>query len=211
MSVKSIIQRLKQAVRDVKTARMREDSARKQLKAALTPKPISMRGVKFIADHEGFLATPSDELDGVSTIGYGHVYRFGPVQASDSSMTWVKGQSQKGRLLPSEGRQLLKIDLDKTYSPAVTKLFKKGGPLHGKFRQNRADALTSFVYNLGVGAVGSAPGFETFQAALKSGDIRAIGDAMLLYDKSNGNALPGLTARRQRERDLFVKGKYWSL
>lgn len=171
-------------------------------------RPISGSGLGFISRHEGFVPEPYPDPVGFATIGTGHLIRRGAVRLQDRHATWVKGQKTPGRLTPAEGRRLLRQDVKRDFEPVVRALFEKGGSLHGKFRQHRFDALVSFAYNLGSGSLQGVTGFETMGRALESGDIRSIGDAMLLYNKGGGVSLPGLTRRRREERRLFLRGKY---
>lgn len=61
--------------------------------------------------------------------------------------------------------------------------------------QNEFDALVSFCYNCGAGNL----------KRLVSGRSKTqIADAMLLYNKSGGNVLRGLTRRREAERKMFL-------
>lgn len=170
---------------------------------------VSPQGVRFISDFEGFLAVPSDELDGHATVGIGHLIHFGPVTDADRRGIWVEGQKTPGRLTREEAERLLARDLAETYEPAVRRLFLPGGPLAGKFEQALYDALVSFAYNLGAwSVVPGTPGFETLGRAISAGNRRGIADALLLYDKANGAALPGLTRRRRAERRLIITGDY---
>ena len=66
-----------------------------------------------------------------------------------------------------------------------------------KLNQNQFDALVSFAYNCGCG---------NLKKLVKGRDTQQIADAMLMYNKSGGNVLAGLTKRRQAERDLFTSG-----
>lgn len=169
---------------------------------------ISKAGANFIASFEGYSSTPTDKLDGYSTVGIGHLIAHRPVNAADRVGVWVKGQQAKGYLTRAEAIRLLQHDLEKTYVPAVQALFIKGGPLHGHFTQPRFDSLVSFVYNLGIASVGGVTGFETIGRAIRSADIKAIADAFLLYDNGPNGPLPGLTRRRRCERRLFLSGNY---
>jgi GH24 family phage-related lysozyme (muramidase) len=169
----------------------------------------SEAGVRFIADFEGFLAVPSDELDGHATVGIGHLIHFGPVTEADRKGIWVEGQKQPGRLTREEAERLLARDLAQKFEPAVRELFGPGGYLEGRFEQTLFDALVSAAYNLGPGVVRpGTPGFETIGRAIQSRNRTAIADALLLYDKANGQALPGLTRRRRAERRLILAGEY---
>ena len=61
--------------------------------------------------------------------------------------------------------------------------------------QNQFDALVSFTYNCGNG---------NLKKLINGRTLPEIADAMLMYNKSNGKALAGLTRRRQAERELFL-------
>jgi GH24 family phage-related lysozyme (muramidase) len=183
-------------------------SLRSKIKLSITPKPISSKGVDFISEFEGFFERPYNDPVGYATVGYGYLLGYRPVNSADKKGVWVKDQKERGVLTKEEGKRLLKSQLAKNYEPSVKGLFSFGGPLYGKFTQNRYDALVSFAYNLGPSSVKGAEGFETMGRAIKKGDINAIADAMLLYDKAGGLALAGLTRRRKAERRLFLDGNY---
>jgi lysozyme len=154
---------------------------------------ISEKGLDLITHFEGFYPYVYLDPVGIPTVGYGHTqnpYKY-------------NGLSKK------QARELLRRDLHKRYEPPVRKLFSPGGPLYGKFTQDRYDALVSFAYNLGPGAVSmNHSGFRTMNSALKSGDINQIAAAFPLYAGSAAGRLPGLVRRREAERKLFL-GKNW--
>ena len=60
--------------------------------------------------------------------------------------------------------------------------------------QNQFDALVSFTYNCGNGNI---------KKLINGRTLPEIADAMLMYNKSNGKSLAGVTRRRQAERELF--------
>ena len=64
--------------------------------------------------------------------------------------------------------------------------------------QNQVDAMTSFAYNLGVGAIS-----KVTNNGRRSNQETA--DAMLQYNKAGGRVLPILVRRREAERALFLK------
>ena len=63
------------------------------------------------------------------------------------------------------------------------------------WNQNEFDALVSFAFN--VGSINQL-------TANKTRTKDQIAQAMLLYNKAGGKVLPGLTKRRQAERQLFL-------
>ena len=68
-------------------------------------------------------------------------------------------------------------------------------------------ALTSFAFNVGVGALKSS----TLLRRLNAGNYRAAADELLRWDKAKDpktgelRTLAGLTRRRQAERELFLR------
>lgn len=62
--------------------------------------------------------------------------------------------------------------------------------------QNQFDALVSFAYNCGQ---------SNLRTLVRNRTLSQIADAMLLYNKSGGKVLAGLTKRRKAERELFLK------
>ena len=65
----------------------------------------------------------------------------------------------------------------------------------------RKAAFTDAAYNLGVGRY-----CQTFAPLLNAGRTLEACDKLLLYDKAGGVTFPGLTKRRQNERQLCMKG-----
>ena len=89
----------------------------------------------------------------------------------------------------AQAEELLKQDLAK-YENSVNGLGLK-------LNQNQFDALVSFAYNCGSG---------NLKRLTRGRTLQQIADAMLSYNKGSGQVLPGLTKRRQAERDLFLSG-----
>lgn len=141
---------------------------------------LSDTGAKLIEEFEGFRSHPYRDAVGVWTIGYGSTKGVGP---NTPPVTRAQAHAR------------LKREVDETYGAAVNQL---GLPLN----QNRFDALTSFVYNVGPGALSPSTGIGR---ALRRRDWRAAADELLRWDKAGGRALPGLTRRRRAERALFLR------
>jgi lysozyme len=146
---------------------------------------VSRRGVRFVARFEGgvgLIARPYyDRLGGVWTIGYGHTQGV-----TANTRPWSRRKA----------RRVLRRDLNEQYAVYVRAL---GLPLG----QASFDALVSFVYNLGPGAIGTGTGIG---AALRAGRYRHAADQILRWDRAAGRPVPGLTRRRRAERRLFLKG-----
>lgn len=62
--------------------------------------------------------------------------------------------------------------------------------------------LVSFTYNEGEGAFARS----TVLTTLNRGLTRSAADRLLLYDMAGGKKVPGLLARRYRERSVFLMG-----
>ncbi len=135
---------------------------------------IGQAGIDLIKQHEGCRLTAYKCPAGVWTIGYGHT-------GSD-----VK---EGLTITPVKAEQLLKSDLAK-FEKHVQNFDSK---YH--WNQNEFDALVSFAFN--VGSINQLTANKTRTKA-------QIAQAMLLYNKANGKVLPGLTKRRQAERQLFL-------
>jgi len=142
---------------------------------------VGAAGLTLIKEFEGFPfgGRPYQDLVKVWTIGYGHTEGVGPGSA---------------QLTQQQALDLLAKDLDRIYAPPVAALDL---PLN----QNQFDAIVSFVYNCGPGAVSSK---TTIGKKLRAHDWSAAADALLAWDKAGGKTIAGLTRRRKAERALFL-------
>ncbi|MNU90792.1 Lysozyme RrrD [compost metagenome] len=133
-----------------------------------------------IKDHEGLRLTAYKDGGGVWTIGYGHT-------GSDV---------REGLTIPlSEAERLLTRDL-RVAEGYVNRLVQV------KLTQNQFDALVSFVYNVG----GDAFAKSTMLRLLNAGEYEGAANQFLRWNKDNGKVVDGLTNRRRKERELFLKG-----
>ena len=137
---------------------------------------ISKAGIDFIIGFEGFSAKACKcvSTEKYYTIGYGH---YGSDVKKDDTIT------------KEEARKLLEADL-LSFEKKVSKYDSKYD-----FNQNEFDALVSFAYNVGNIDQLTAKGTRTRDK---------IAECMLLYNKSGGRVLNGLTKRREAERNLFL-------
>ena len=92
----------------------------------------------------------------------------------------------------------MRREIDATYGKAVRSTSRSSST------QNMHDALTSFVYNLGPGAISPSTGVGR---ALRACEWERASNEMLRWDKAGGRSLPGLTRRRRAERALFLKDR----
>lgn len=145
---------------------------------------ISKDGLALVKAAEGFRSKPYRDAVGVWTIGYGETKGIGP-----GTHPWTEKYAAE--------RLAKRIDAD--YGSHVRALDL---PLN----QNQYDALCSFVYNLGAGAIKTRePGSTGVGRALRAHNWQQAADQMLQWDKAGGRRLLGLTRRRKAERALFLK------
>jgi len=145
---------------------------------------LSTNGANLIASFEGFVPHPYQDSVGVWTIGCGTTEING-VHVTSSTHPVTKAQAIA----------LLKQQVQNIYGHAVNEL---NLPLN----QNQFDALCSFTYNVGPGAIGPT---MTVGKCLRAHNWRGAADGLLLWDRAGGAVLEGLLHRRQAERALFLK------
>jgi GH24 family phage-related lysozyme (muramidase) len=145
---------------------------------------ISQQGIDFIKQFEGFRAKPYLCSAKVPTIGYGSTrYADGtPVSLRDPAITEAVASA-------------LFKDTLVIYEKAVTKAVKI--PLE----QYEFDALVSLCYNIGVGNLASS----TLVRLLNEDEVRIeVAGQFLRWNKANSVVIPGLTRRREAEREMFL-------
>lgn len=158
----------------------------------------SQRGVAFIAGWEGFSPRPYNDgahpLPGHATIGYGTLLHHGPVTLAD------KRRFPNG-ITRAQGRAMMAKELRKT-ERGVRGLL--GYRVRRRMNQAQFDALVSFAYNVGLGALGSS----TLLRLLKAGHPGLAAREFKKWDKAGGVRMAGLTRRREAERRMFIHGVY---
>ena len=139
---------------------------------------ISNDGINLIKQFEGCVLSAYKCPAGVWTIGYGH----------------TKNVKQGMKITKEQASNLLIDDL-KIYESYVNKYVKV------KLNQNQFDALVSFTFNCGGGALKSS----TLLKKINKGDYAGAANELLRWNKANGKVLSGLTRRRKAEKALFLK------
>ncbi len=140
---------------------------------------ISQEGIDLICRFEGFVPTPYLCPANVWTIGYGS----------------TKGVTKNTPAVTrEEALAMLRLEI-KSFEASVRRLIKV--PL----TQSQFDALVSFAYNLGSGALQRS----TLRAKLNRGEYEAAADEFMKWTMAGGKRLPGLIKRRGAERELFLK------
>jgi len=125
---------------------------------------------------------------GIPTIGYGSIYNYDAkrkVKLGDSitvekAIEWLRKET-------------------KTIAPQIKALVKV--PIN----QNQLDSLTSFVYNVGIGAFKSSTLLRLLNSGAPKSEVAAQFDR---WNKGTVNGqkvvLPGLVRRRSEEKALFL-------
>lgn len=143
---------------------------------------ISQRGIELIKQFEGLRLTAYADPVGIWTIGYGTT-RDEHARQIQPGMT----------ITAAEAEGLLMKDLTH-FEIHVNRLVTVD------VNQNQFDALMSFTYNVGVKAFSES----TLLKLLNRGNTEGAAKQFTRWTQANGKVLPGLTRRREAERDLFV-------
>lgn len=146
---------------------------------------ISDEGLRLIKSFEGYHTRQPDGScvaylcpAGVATIGWGCT------EGVTLGMRWTEAEATEG----------LRREIAK-HEAAVNRLVTVD------INQNERDALISFSYNCGIGALSTS----TILRRLNRGDRAGAAAAFALWNKGGGRVLKGLVARRSREAALFLK------
>lgn len=142
--------------------------------------PNGMREIKL---HEGVRNTAYKDVVGIWTIGVGHTAAAGPP-------TPIKGMT----ITDAEVNEILARDLVK-FEKAVGKAVKV--PVN----QNQYDALVSWTFNIGEGAMAKS----TLIKKLNKGDYQGAADQFDVWINAGGQPVQGLINRRKKEKALFLK------
>jgi len=148
---------------------------------------LSNNGLKLIMSFEGLDLKPYLDTAGVPTIGYGCImYPSGhAVTMNDPAITQTQAMQYlewEVNLKVGTAKHLIQVDCT----------------------QNQFDALVSFAYNEGLGALRTS----TLLRLFNSGDTQGAANQFLVWDKNRVNGVlvfnQGLLNRRNAERTLFL-------
>jgi len=138
----------------------------------------SQAGINFIKRWEGYSPKAYRDIVGVETIGYGHVIRHG---------------EHFSTLTESEATKLLCRDLER-FEAAVESLVEI------ELNSSENDALVSFCFNLGRGALAKS----TLLKKLNDGDREGAAKEFPKWCRANGKLVQGLLNRRNEEAEMFL-------
>lgn len=138
-------------------------------------------GVQLIRHFEGFSPTPYRCPGGYETIGYGHVMLPG---------------EEWGAISKTEAEALLRQDIAE--AELALRRF-----IVVPVEDTQWDALASFVFNLGSGALERS----TLRRRVNRGAHLAAAAEFHRWVWAGGRKLPGLIRRRAAEAELYLEGK----
>lgn len=156
---------------------------------------ISPRGRALTRRSEGLKLVAYFDPVKVPTIGWGHTATVRPEDVGVLTIT-------RGRAIELEDRDLAVAE------GAVNNLVAEAMKRGVRTTQQQYDALVSFTFNVGVGALGSS----TLARAHAAGDHHSAAEEFSRWvwatDQATGNKikLPGLVARRAAEAALYLEG-----
>jgi lysozyme len=145
---------------------------------------ISQAGIDLIKGFEGLKLNAYKCSAGVHTIGYGSTFYpdFKSVKMGDK----LKDIQQAEELL-----KITLIEFEKNVSALFYNVILK---------QNQFDALVSFAFNLGTGALA---GSTLFRKVKINPNDKTIALEFAKWVNAGGKKLPGLIRRRKAESDLY--------
>lgn len=154
-------------------------------------RPTSMSAAcrrKITEPSEGRRLTAYRDCVGVWTIGYGHTSRAGAPRVSPGM-----------RIGEAEADEILSRDL---------LVFERGvaaalAGANGEVAQREFDALVDLAFNIGLGAFRSSSLLRAYLA----GEKAKAAEKFLDWTKAGGRVVPGLVARRKRDRAWFLTGR----
>lgn len=140
---------------------------------------VSEGGLDFITHFEGYSPFVYKDAAGYDTIGIGHLIK--------------PGEKFTEPLLPEDAKKLLELDT-RFASNAVNKYVKV------RIKQNQADAVISWTFNLGAGALQKS----TMLKRINAGRHADAANEMERWIRAGGRILRGLIIRREAEAKLYL-------
>jgi lysozyme len=157
---------------------------------------ISEKAFLMLKKHEGVRNKPYRCPAALWTIGVGHVLypEQGNLKMADRLNYPLKIEDFR-IFSKEEVDAILKDDLNRfvrgvsRYCPVIAS-------------QGQLDALVSFAFNVGLGALQRS----TLRQKHNRGDYEGAANEFLKYTKGGGKVLPGLVKRRNDEKALYLGG-----
>jgi lysozyme len=154
------------------------------------PRKLSRKGAAFIARFEGIVVRLYNDPAGHCTIGVGHLVHHGRCDGSEPA------EFRRG-ITRQRAFELLQED-----AAEVARAIRRH--VRVPLTQPQFDALCSFGFNCGTGAIATS----TLTRRLNAGEYAAVPHELNRWVKAGGQTLPGLVRRRKAEGRLFARGLY---
>ena len=145
---------------------------------------LSKHGIELIQRYEGFRSCPYLDAVNIPTIGYGTTHYNNGTKVTLHDRCLKK----------EEATEIMRQEIDKVYGHAVNVYVQI--PL----TQNEFDALVSFTYNEGPGALKTSHLLRYINA----GKLSDAANEFYWWTKAGGRILKGLKKRRNEERLMFI-------
>jgi lysozyme len=144
-------------------------------------RPLSHRGLRFIATWEGFRQNLYNDTTGNATIGYGHKVHSGVIDGSESAEFQAGISRARGEQILGNDASVIVREVQRMVTVPVT--------------QTQFDALVSLGFNYGTGGLEHSGVVSN----LNAGRMQAAGDAFRRLSNPT---------RRAAEAELFLNGRY---
>jgi lysozyme len=162
---------------------------------------MSAKGRQDVCHHEGIRKKPYLDSILLWTTGVGHL--IAPIEQQKMTLDQRKEAKKAGKLpCPAEwNRTLTDAEVDQILQDDLAR-FERGVLRYcpSNLTQGRFDALVSFAFNAGLGALQKS----SIRMKHNRGDFAGAADSFLLYRMAGGRVEPGLVRRRNDERAVYL-------
>lgn len=160
---------------------------------------------RFEGLHDGDRRTavlePQADPVGIYTVGWGHALFAGGRPVKDRETAYRLWRARwPGGMVRADADALLTADAQ-AVCDKILALFPAT-----RLSEAQLGAMLSLAYNIGVGEIGGGPDFadSSVRRRLIAGDVQGAADAFRMWRFAGGRELPGLVARREAERAVFL-------
>lgn len=148
---------------------------------------------RLITGEEGVRLTVYKDIGGKWTVGRGHLILASDRVTRDGASVALHPFGPVKTITEAESDAFFERDTATARNAVANRVTVP-------ISQNERAALSSLVFNIGTGAFAQS----TLLKLLNAGNRAAAADQFLVWRKVNGVDSPGLLARRERERQLFL-------
>jgi lysozyme len=152
---------------------------------------MSQHGIDLLTQWEGFELNVYNDSAGLPTIGVGHLLTRSELTSGKIIIGGVPVK-YSGGITQQQAETLLGQDLGPTEAAV-------NGGVKVTLSQNQFDALTSFTFNVGVGAFTAS----TLLRLLNQGQYAQVPEQLMRWTRAGGRVVQGLVNRRQNEIKLW--------